>query len=68
MTTRELIQLARNTLTPQELDVWLTKHIAGLGRRTGSRALGITETQWRYRLRNAHTKITAALATQKDAA
>lgn len=67
MTDREIIQLARNILTRPELDVWLSKHIAGKGRRAGSLALNITEDAWRYRLNQADRKITTAL-NQKDTA
>lgn len=61
MNDRELILLARNILTIDEFAVWLTKHIAGKGRRAGSLALGITEDAWRYRLANAERKIADAL-------
>lgn len=57
--TRQLIQIATQTLTPHELEVWLTKHVGGKGRRAGSLALGITEDAWRYRLQRADTKILA---------
>ena len=59
-----LIRVARELLTPEELDVWLTKHIAGKGRRTGSLALGITEDTWRYRLTKADRKILEHLAKE----
>jgi len=54
---RKTIELARTILTPSEFDVWLTKHIAGKGRRSGSITLGITEDAWRYRLQRADTKL-----------
>lgn len=60
MTDRQLIQLAHHTLTLEEFSVWLTKTIAGKGRRTGSLALGITEDQWRNRLHRATLKMEAA--------
>lgn len=56
-TTRELITTAHNILTPNEYAVWLTKHIAGKGRRTGSLTLGITQEAWRYRLHQADRKL-----------
>lgn len=59
-TSAELIKLARNTLTPDEFSVWLTKHVAGKGRRSGSLTLGITEDAWRYRLQQADRKMTIA--------
>lgn len=55
------IARAREILTPDEFSVWLTKHIAGKGRRTGSLALGITEDAWRYRLQQADIKIAREL-------
>lgn len=58
--TRDAIALARTILTPDEFSVWLTKHIAGKGRRTGSLTLGITEDAWRYRLQQADRKMEAA--------
>lgn len=66
MTSRDAILLARTILTPDELNVWLTKHVAGKGRRSGSLVLGITEDAWRYRLQRAEHKITDQL--RKDAA
>lgn len=59
---RELIRRARRTLTDEEFAVWLTKHVAGKGRRSGSLVLGITEDAWRYRLRSAETKLEKGLA------
>lgn len=53
----EAISLARQILTHEEFSVWLTKHIAGKGRRSGSLTLGITEDAWRYRLQQADRKI-----------
>lgn len=55
--TAELITHARKHLTTEEFAVWLTKHIAGKGRRTGSITLGITEDAWRYRLQQADRKL-----------
>lgn len=52
-----LITVAREILSPDEFSVWLTKHIAGKGRRTGSITLGITEDAWRYRLQQADRKL-----------
>lgn len=54
---REMILRARAILTPAEFSVWLTKHVAGKGRRAGSVSLGITEDAWRYRLDQAHRKL-----------
>lgn len=67
-TTRELIQIAREHLTPDEFNVWITKHIAGRGRRAGSLALGITEDAWRYRLTRAELKLQTALERKAEAA
>lgn len=68
MTDREIIRIARDTLTDHELEVWLAKHIAERGRRSGSLALGITEDAWRYRLAKADRKISAHIAHAKEAA
>lgn len=62
---KELIAIAREILTHDEFSVWLTKHIAGKGRRTGSLTLGITEDAWRYRLNQADRKM--RIATQEAA-
>lgn len=67
MTDRELLLLARNTLTLEEFSVWFAKHYAGNGRRSGSLALGITEDQWRYRLARATLKITVAIENTEAA-
>lgn len=67
-TDREIIRIARDTLTDAELEVWLAKHVAGKGRRAGSLALGITEDAWRYRLAQADRKIQAHLTHAKEAA
>lgn len=64
---RQLIHQATLTLTSDELAVWLTKHIAGKGRRTGSLILGITEDQWRYRIRSADLKL-ATINARRNAA
>lgn len=61
MNDRELIRIARDVLTAAELHVWITKHVAGKGRRSGSVALGITEDAWRYRLARSEAKIIEAL-------
>lgn len=58
--TPNAIRHARSILTGPEFDVWLTKTIAGKGRRSGSLTLGITEDAWRYRLDQAIRKINAA--------
>ncbi len=68
MTDREIIRIARDTLTDQELEVWLAKHIAGKGRRSGSLALGISEEAWRYRLAQAERKIRTHIDHTKEAA
>lgn len=68
MTDREIIRIARDILTDQELEVWLAKHIAGKGRRSGSLALGISEDAWRYRLAQAERKIGAYIIIHKEAA
>ena len=65
MTDRELIRIAASLLTDEEFRVWIAHHVDGKGRRSGSLALGISEDQWRYRLRNAHAKI--ATETQEAA-
>jgi hypothetical protein len=57
---RDLIALARDTLTRDEFDVWISKNVVGYGRRAGSLALGITEEAWRYRLNAATRKVQAA--------
>jgi hypothetical protein len=59
MIDRARIHQARHTLTSNEFNVWLTKHVAGKGRRSGSLALGITEDAWRYRLQQAERKLDA---------
>lgn len=59
--SREAITIARRILTPDEFAVWLTKHISGKGRRTGSLTLGISEDAWRYRLQQADRKLTRHL-------
>ena len=51
---------------PEEFDVWVSKHYAQRGRRAGSKALGITEDAWRYRLTNADRKLKQLL--RKEAA
>lgn len=56
--------IAQQVCTRQELDV-LHLAAAGIGRRRGSRMLGITEDAWRWRLMSAHRKIHDA---RKDAA
>lgn len=61
---RRLVLLARVVLTPRELDVWLSKHVSGYGRRAGSLALGITEEAWRYRMAVATRKIDEARKEQ----
>lgn len=68
MNDREMIRLARDTLTDAELRVWIAKHAQGLGRRAGSAALGISEDAWRYRLRCADRKMRMAIDMRKDAA
>ena len=65
MTDRELIRLARDTLTRAEFDVWLSKRM-GYGRRAGSLRLCITEDAWRHRLRIATVKVEAALAALEE--
>lgn len=52
-------------LTAAELNVWITKHVGGRGRRSGSLALGITEDAWRYRLRRAELKLLDALKSEE---
>lgn len=58
--TPDLIALAKRTLTADEFSVWLTKYVAGKGRRSGSLTLGITEDAWRYRLHQADRKMNIA--------
>lgn len=65
---RHLIRIARDTLAEPELDVWLSKHVHGYGRRAGSLALGITEEAWRYRLLNADRRVRVALDQEDTAA
>lgn len=65
-TDRDMIRLACDTLTTDELDVWMSKHISGFGRRAGSMKLGISEEAWRLRLSKATRKITTRL--EEDAA
>lgn len=65
ISSREAIAIAKQILTPKEFSVWLTKHIAGKGRRTGSLTLGITEDAWRYRLQQADRKLTRHLEEPK---
>lgn len=55
--TRDQIAVARKLLSADEFSVWLTKNVAGKGRRAGSLALGITEDAWRYRLDQANRKL-----------
>lgn len=66
MTDRQLLKLARDTLTHDEFTVWFAKHYANRGRRSGSLALGITEDAWRYRLRRAEHKLAPHI--RRDAA
>ena len=61
MTDRQLLQLARQTLTVTEFDIWFAKHYQNLGRRTGSHTLHISQEQWRYRLHTAETKLAQAI-------
>lgn len=67
MTDRRLLELAKDTLNHDEFRVWVTKHYAGNGRRSGSLALGITEDSWRYRLRSAEQKMNQALEQENAA-
>jgi hypothetical protein len=67
LSDRELIALAKRALTEQEFKVWFAKHYRYLGRRTGARALRISENQWRYRLGRAEVALDEAL-DRKDAA
>jgi hypothetical protein len=57
LASEDVTKIACELLTQEELEVWLTKHIAGKGRRSGSLALGITEDAWRYRIQKADLKI-----------
>lgn len=68
MTRTHIIEIARSTLTPEQLDVWTAKHVYGYGRRRGSLALRITEEQWRYRLLRATLRVNAELQRRKDTA
>lgn len=67
MTDRQLIRLALDTLTIQEFDVWITKHYAGKGRRSGALALGISHDAWRYRLEQADRKMNEVLERKEVA-
>ena len=64
---RELLALARQTLTDVEYSVWFAKHYQALGRRSGSLTLGITEEAWRYRLTTATRKIDTAIRKENAA-
>lgn len=57
---KKTIEIAREILTKSEFSVWLAKHVAGHGRRSGSLALGISEEAWRYRLNQATRKMLLA--------
>jgi len=61
MNDRQLLHLARQTLTVTEFDIWFTKHYRNLGRRTGSHELHISQEQWRHRLHTAETKLAQAI-------
>jgi DNA-binding CsgD family transcriptional regulator len=50
--------IAETVCTQAEIEVLILK-IRGLGRRAGSRMLGISESAWRYRMENALRKINA---------
>ena len=65
MNNRDLLALARNTLTDDEIVVWIAKHYTGLGRRAGSLALGISEDAYRYRLAKADAAMHAAIAVKR---
>jgi DNA-directed RNA polymerase specialized sigma24 family protein len=67
LTDRELVALAKETLTEEEFKVWFGKTYRGLGRRAGAAALRISEEQWRYRLGRAKVRLDEAL-DRKDAA
>lgn len=67
-TDRELIAIARAVLSSDELDVWMSKHIHGYGRRSGSLNLGISEETWRHRLSTATRKINTYLEKRGEAA
>lgn len=54
-------------VAPAELHVLLL-HSAGVGRRSGSILLGISEDAWRWRLASARRKITAHHSRQEEAA
>jgi DNA-directed RNA polymerase specialized sigma24 family protein len=56
---RSLLRQASGILSPDELAVWVAKHYRGLGRRSGSRVLNITEEQFRLRLDRANRKMDA---------
>lgn len=68
MNDRELLELARRTLTDIEFRVWFAKHYQDLGRRSGSLALGISEDAWRYRLTSATRRLDQAIREQETAA
>jgi hypothetical protein len=55
--SRDTIRQAEQLLTAAEFRVWLAKHVLGLGRRSGSMALGISEDAFRYRLARADRKL-----------
>lgn len=66
MTNRDLLALARNTLTIDEFAVWTASTFSGLGRRAGSLALGISEEAFRWRLAKGARKMDAAINERKE--
>lgn len=67
MNHRQLLETARRELTGPQFDVWFAKHYHGYGRRAGSLALGISEEQFRYRLRRADLKMRPHLEQENAA-
>lgn len=61
---RRLFKIATTILTDDEFDVLISKHVLGLGRRTGSRLLRISEDAWRHRLAAAERKLVEARKEQ----
>jgi hypothetical protein len=67
LSDRELIALAKETLSELEFGVWFAKYYRHLGRRQGSVTLRMSENQWRDRLTAADRKMGQAI-DKEDAA
>lgn len=53
MSLRQQIELAREHLPADVLEVWMAKHVHGYGRHSGSLVLNISPEQFRSRLGRA---------------